>query len=53
MIGTELDLVTDMCSAQKGCAGGFAAFHIAPAMALMAAGSLAFPNRNIPLEQKE
>ena len=53
MIGTELGLVTVMYSAQKGFTGGFAAFHFAPAMVLMVAGSLAFPNRKIPLEQKE
>ena len=28
MVGTELGLVTVMCSAQKGFTGGFAAFHI-------------------------
>jgi SSS family solute:Na+ symporter len=35
MIGTELGLVTVMYSAQKGFTGGFAAFHIALAAAIM------------------
>jgi len=36
MIGTELGLVTVMYSAQKGFTGGFAAFHIALASAVVA-----------------
>ncbi|MFQ6036279.1 MAG: sodium:solute symporter [Sedimentisphaerales bacterium] len=36
MIGTELGLVTVMYSAQKGFTGGFAAFHIALASAIVA-----------------
>ena len=36
MIGTELGLVTVMYSAQKGFSGGFAAFHIALASAMVA-----------------
>ena len=36
MIGTELGLVTVMYSAQKGFNGGFAAFHIALASAIVA-----------------
>ena len=35
MIGTELGLVTVMYSAQKGFTGGFAAFHIALAAAIV------------------
>jgi solute:Na+ symporter, SSS family len=35
MIGTELGLVTVMYSAQKGFTGGFAAFHIALASAIV------------------
>ena len=35
MIGTELGLVTVMFSAQKGFTGGFAAFHIALASAIV------------------
>jgi SSS family solute:Na+ symporter len=37
MIGTELGLVTVMYSAQKGFTGGFAAFHIALAAAIVTA----------------
>jgi SSS family solute:Na+ symporter len=36
MVGTELGLVTVMYSAQKGFTGGFAAFHIALASAIVA-----------------
>lgn len=36
MIGTELGLVTVMYAAQKGFTGGFAAFHIALASAIVA-----------------
>ena len=36
MIGTELGLITVMYSAQKGFTGGFAAFHIALAAAVVA-----------------
>lgn len=36
MIGTELGLVTVMYSSQKGFTGGFAAFHIALASAVVA-----------------
>lgn len=36
MIGTELGLVTVMYSSQKGFTGGFAAFHIALASAIVA-----------------
>ncbi|MHC4431268.1 MAG: sodium:solute symporter family protein [Planctomycetota bacterium] len=38
MIGTELGLVTVMYSAQKGFTGGFAAFHIALAAAIVTLG---------------
>ena len=37
MIGTELGLVTVMYSSQKGFTGGFAAFHIALAAAIVTA----------------
>ena len=37
MVGTELGLVTVMYSAQKGFTGGFAAFHIALAAAIVTA----------------
>ena len=36
MVGTELGLVTVIYSAQKGFTGGFAAFHIALASAIVA-----------------
>ena len=35
MIGTELGLITVMYSSQKGFTGGFAAFHIALAAAIV------------------
>lgn len=38
MIGTELGLVTVMYAAQKGFTGGFAAFHIALAAAIVTLG---------------
>ncbi|MHC4753363.1 MAG: hypothetical protein ACYTFW_26300 [Planctomycetota bacterium] len=55
MIGTELGLVTVMYSAQKGFTGGFAAFHIALAAAIVTlvvglTGFIVVPLRRLKVE---